>query len=220
MAEETILGSDNASAVETKEESLLTGGDEEKKEDTDVVKKTAEGEEKKDDDGAAAEDKDSKADTSEGAPETYADFSLPEGMEVNKDALAEASGLFKEFNLTQEQAQKLVDFEAKTKAGEMEKSQEAWSNAMQEWRKAAKSDSEIGGEAFTANVAVAKGAIKAFGNEKFSEMLEITGASDHPEMVRFLFKVGNAIKDDSILQGSNTSSAEKSQANKLFPDMN
>jgi len=46
----------------------------------------------------------------QGAPETYADFTAPEGVTLDKETLAEAAPIFKELGLTQEQAQKLVDF--------------------------------------------------------------------------------------------------------------
>src|SRR5882672_5288525 len=49
-----------------------------------------------------------------GAPEKYSDFKLPEGLELSPEVVTEVSGLFKEMNLSQTQAQKLVDFHSKT----------------------------------------------------------------------------------------------------------
>ena len=45
-------------------------------------------------------------DDSQLAPETYADFTLPEGVELDTALLTDAAPLFKELGLTQEQAQK------------------------------------------------------------------------------------------------------------------
>jgi len=45
-------------------------------------------------------------------PETYEEFKVPEGYTLDKAAIEKASPLFKELNLTQDQAQKLVDFYA------------------------------------------------------------------------------------------------------------
>ena len=50
-------------------------------------------------------------DKNEAAPEKYEDFKLPEGMEVNTDLLDKATPVFKELNLTQDQAQKMVDLQ-------------------------------------------------------------------------------------------------------------
>src|SRR5690242_6551785 len=52
-----------------------------------------------------------KAETKEGdkapggAPEAYADFTAPQGFQLNKDAIAKALPVFKELNLTQDAAQ-------------------------------------------------------------------------------------------------------------------
>src|SRR5215469_16563160 len=44
-----------------------------------------------------------------GAPEAYADFTAPSGRELDADAITAIKPLFKELNLTQAQAQLLVD---------------------------------------------------------------------------------------------------------------
>jgi hypothetical protein len=48
-----------------------------------------------------------------GAPEKYEDFKLPEGMPVNKEMTEGFKSVAKKLNLTQSQAQDLVDFSAK-----------------------------------------------------------------------------------------------------------
>ncbi|ECV7263739.1 TPA: peptidase, partial [Salmonella enterica subsp. enterica serovar Strathcona] len=49
-----------------------------------------------------------KEETPPGAPEKYA-FTAPEGQELDTSALAQFEPVARELNLTQEQAQKLVD---------------------------------------------------------------------------------------------------------------
>ena len=73
--------------------------------------------------GEAAEDATEQAETDQpeeeqseekpGAPEEYADFTLPEGMEIDPDLIAEFKAEAKRLNLSQEDAQKLVDIQAK-----------------------------------------------------------------------------------------------------------
>lgn len=48
-----------------------------------------------------------------GAPDSYADFSLPDGFTWDDTRKGEANSLFKELNLPQESAQKLVDAHCK-----------------------------------------------------------------------------------------------------------
>src|SRR5215471_16234978 len=47
---------------------------------------------------------------STGAPETYEAFTVPDGFELNDDVQKQAGDLFKGMNLSQGDAQKLVDF--------------------------------------------------------------------------------------------------------------
>ena len=56
--------------------------------------------------GGKPEDKGAPA----GAPETYTEFNLPEGFELKGEILEETTALFKGLNLSQENAQKLVDY--------------------------------------------------------------------------------------------------------------
>lgn len=213
MAEETILGGGEAA---NEDATLAT---EEIKEE--VLKEEPKQEAgKKEEDGEAKKDTDSQADTSESAPESYTDFTFPEGTEVNADAVAEASTLFKEMDLSQAQAQKLVDLQSKMQQSEMGKTQEAWVKMTEDWKKESKIDKEFGGALLNESLTKMKLAINAFGNDKFKEMLEITGVGNHPEMLRFLVNTGKIVSDDAILSGSNESGASKDAAKIMFPKMN
>jgi len=179
------------------------------------------GEEKKEEEGGEPEKGEvEEAGKPEGAPETYNDFTIPEGLVVEPEVLAEAGKLFKDMNLSQEQAQTLVDFQAAEKQKEIEASQKAWTDQMEVWEKESKNDKEFGGAALQDSLGVAKKAMDAFGTDEFKQMLEITGTGNHPEMVRFLVKAGKAVKEDDVLHGSGTSGTGKSRESILFPNMN
>src|SRR5262249_30940575 len=72
-----------------------------------------------------------------GAPETYADFKLPEGYELDKEVAAEAGGLFKGMNLSQVDAQKLVDFYFKQTQEAFEAPFKTYADTRQGWREEA-----------------------------------------------------------------------------------
>lgn len=151
-------------------------------------------------------------------PETYADFSLPEGMELDGEFLTEASAMFKADGLTQEQAQKYVDFySGKIQAGAQAQS-ETYSQLMDDWRTQAQSDKEFGGDNFKESIGIAQAAIEAFGTPELTEFLEAHGAGNHPEMIRFMVKVGRLTKED--VPGSTTGSGtggKKDHAEQLYP---
>ena len=164
-------------------------------------------------------EKDSEEEELEGAPEEYEDFTYPENFEIDEGLLAEAKPLFKELNLTQEQAQKLVDLQSGFMTQLSEQQAETWQETVDKWAEEAKSDKEIGGKAFDENVAVARTAVKEFASDGFKEMLDVTGVGNHPEMIRFLHRVGKAISDDRVLQGGSKSPSSDDPAKILFPDM-
>lgn len=170
--------------------------------------------------GEAEKGKDTTGDKPEEAPETYDKFTLPDGMEMTAEQLDQATEVFKELNLSQTQAQKLVDFEAKLSSQKDAGIQSAWDKVNQGWVEESKADSEFGGENLTASLVTAKAARDAYGNDKFTEMLEITGVGNHPEMIRFLTKVGKDVSEDQILHGRKLGGIEKDAAKTLFPDMN
>lgn len=173
--------------------------------------------------------KDSKTDKdSGGAPEKYEAFKLPEGVTINEPVMAEFQGVAKDMGLSQEGAQKLIDFHAKTlqdfAKATGEEQEKAWKAVTDGWLEEAKNDKDFGGDKFNENVAVAKKALDAFdplGQGKTSplrEMLDATGAGNNPALLKFLKAVGTAVGNDKIHVGSATSSdGVKPVEQRLFP---
>ena len=208
---------DDTTLVTGNDEENVSGNEEEgeKKDDAEkLFDKPKEG----DDDENSEDGKDDADKDDKGAPEKYEDFKLPEGMEKDAALLEQALPVFTELNLTQDQAQKLIDLQTKHITEAAAAQQRAWDKTFEGWEASTKADAEIGGKDFDANVGVAKTAVKTFANEEFKEMLNSTGIGSHPEMVRFLFKVGKAISNDQVLQGEATG-GPRDPAKTLFPDM-
>src|SRR5262245_59555128 len=80
-----------------------------------------------------------------GAPEKYSEFKVPDGYELDADVAKEVQPLFKDMNLSQDQAQKLVDFYVKSTQESLRQPYEAYEALREEWRGKAKSHPEIGG---------------------------------------------------------------------------
>ena len=151
-------------------------------------------------------------DTGEGsqtAPDTYADFVMPEGVEVNAELLTEATPLFKKLGLNQEQAQELVDFQAKQIQAGATSQVDAFNQLMDGWREQSKNDSEFGGDKFDENVAIAQAAVSKFGTPELKQLLEEHGVGNHPEVIRFMVKVGKLTAED--VPGGTTSPQGKEQ---------
>ena len=138
---------------------------------------------------------------------------MPEGMETDNLALEEAVPLFKDLNLPQEQAQKLVDFYASrvgAQAKEYNKVVDGWK---EETLKVLGDDSEEG-------LSVANKFIDKFGNEKVREVLKETGLGNHPEVVQMFVKAGKTFASDGFVAGDkkNQPTDPESIARRMFPN--
>lgn len=132
------------------------------------------------------------------APETYDDFTLPEGMELDQAYLGTLTSAFKDAGLSQEQAQKLIDFQAaQIKAGDEARVQ-AFNQLTQDWLTAARADKEIGGDAFDQNVANARLAVEKFGTPDLNKLLQAYGIGNHPEVIRTFARVGKLLREDQL----------------------
>ena len=154
---------------------------------------------KLDDDGNPIDDGDAgagKNDDGSESPDTYADFAMPEGMELDEAALAEATPMFKELGLNQEQSQKVVDLYAKQVQAGSQKQTDDFNQLMTDWREQSKTDSEFGGDKYDENVKVAQHAISKYGTPELKQLLNDHGVGNHPEMVRFMVKVGRTLSED------------------------
>jgi hypothetical protein len=132
-----------------------------------------------------------------GAPEKYADFTVPKGIEIDKPLLEAAMPVLKELGLSQAKAQKLVDMFAARQQAADKALNDSFTNEMTQWQTKAKADKEFGGDTFDANLGKAKSAIDKFGTPELKKLLNETGIGNHPEIVRFAFRVGKLIAEDN-----------------------
>ncbi|EPF6608276.1 TPA: peptidase [Klebsiella aerogenes] len=163
------------------------------------------------DDGKQEEKKED--DKPEGAPEKY-EFTAAEGVDLDTEALKDFEPVARELNLTNEQAQKLVDAYPKILAGVQQRQAEAWQAQTEEWAATVKADKEIGGDKLTANLGVAQRALDTFGTPELKEYLNGTGLGNHPELVKAFIKVGKAMSEDGMVTGKE--SGQRSAAEVLY----
>jgi len=138
------------------------------------------------------------ADAKTSAPEKY-EFAAPEGREFDVETIAAYSEVARELGLSQEAAQKLLDRMGPTMATR----QQTQIQAVREgWAKSSNEDKEFGGSKLPENLSVAKKALDAFGSPELRTLLNESGLGNHPEVIRFFFRAGNAISEDRFVGGS------------------
>lgn len=149
----------------------------------------------------------------EGAPEKY-EFTAGEGVELDSEALKDFEPVARDLNLTNEQAQKLVDAYPKILAGVQQRQAEAWQKQTEGWAETVKADKEIGGDKLTANLSAAQRALDQFGTPELKEYLNATGLGNHPDLVKTFVKIGKAMSEDGMVDGSNQ--GQRSAAEVLY----
>lgn len=120
----------------------------------------------------------------EGAPEKYADFTLPEGYKFDDKTLTDVTAAFKDLNLTQEQGQKLVDLYAQNSITASEAPYKLWADTQSSWVDQILSDfGETKAEEMRTDIN--KGIEAAFSpklQRAFREAIDLTGAGSNPAM--------------------------------------
>jgi hypothetical protein len=137
-------------------------------------------------------------------PIAYTEFTLPEGIAPAAEPLAEATRLFGEFRLPQEQAQKLIDLHAaqlqQFVAAQQEQSSAYWNRTNAEWRQAFEADPQIGGNRKDTALNIARGALTDLTPDpgqraKLFEGLTLTGMGNHPELIRVMNEAGRRMQE-------------------------
>jgi hypothetical protein len=154
----------------------------------------------------------SETDKPAGAPEKY-EFTETEGRDFDPAVIEAYSDVAKELNLSNVDAQKLLDKVAPVMMARQIEQLEAIKT---DWENTSKVDKEFGCEKLSENLGIAKKALDAFGTPELKALLVESGLGNNPEVIRFMFRAGKNISEDNILGGKAPSSGEKSLADRLY----
>lgn len=167
------------------------------------------------------------------APEAYADFTVPEGFTLNKEALEAAVPVFKELGLTQDQAQKLVDIQTKREATLAKSNQTEYDGLRQAERTKVLGDNNLsaGGKVKPEVLQTIGRAIDSIGDPAlaaaFRRDMDVTGFGDFHTVVKVLNKLGQMVTEGRPVIGGGPSpggqtapgSKPTSIANAMYPNL-
>jgi hypothetical protein len=143
------------------------------------------------------------------APEKY-EFKLADGVALNEAAVAQFEPVARELDLSQEQADKLVEIYTAQEAARAQQ----WTDTVKGWTDAAKADTEFGGPKMAENMGVAVRALKEYGSRELNELLDSFGIGNHPAFIRFAYRAGKALGEDKLVPAN--SGGSKSAAELLY----
>jgi len=167
-------------------------------------------------DPAKADAKKDEGSQKQGAPEKYADFKLPEGVTPDTKVMDEFRAEAKALNLSQEAAQKLVDFQARQSLANAKAIEESYVKQSEAWKEEAKT---LFGAEWQKEFGIASKAVERFGSPALRQLLNESRLGNHPEWVRFCNTIGKAISEDSQVDGKRAGGERKSDAEVLYPTM-
>jgi hypothetical protein len=154
-------------------------------------------------------------------PETY-EFNMPEGVVLDEGLAELATPVFKELNLSQEQADKLASVMIANAESRAEQANEAFSNQLKEWDQSLRKDSEFGGDNYDTNVAKVAEFIDATVPESISgelkQFFDQTGAGNHPALVKYIqhLAVTFPVGEDDFSGGKGGNTEELSNEDILY----
>lgn len=150
---------------------------------------------------------------------SYEPFDFGDFEEIDPTLLEEFEDLAFAADLSQDMAQEFIDLQLRAMERATSQSQDDFSELMDEWIIESKTDKEIGGKDFDQKMGIAREALSRWGTGEFKEVINNTGLGNNPEFLRFLYRVGKDLKEDSLHVGG-FQREERDVAKILFPDMN
>ena len=170
-------------------------------------------------------EKGSEAGKPEGDKAAQEDFqiSVPKGYQADQGMIDGFKGVAKDLGLKGEQAQKVADWYFKATEQAAQQAQHKQEEQFVKWAEESKSDKEIGGKDFQANLNVALKAMRTYADKDAIDLINQTGLGNHKAMIRMFAKIGKALGEDK-LPGAPPSPGESKQESvpleqQLYPTM-
>jgi len=120
--------------------------------------------------------------------------------------------------LTNEQAQKLVDFQAKLQKDAAEAPYAAYDAMREEWQGQVKADPELGPKLPQVKETIGR-ALDTLGDQtlvaNFREAMNLTGAGDHPAFIKAFYKLSQSVVEGTPVRGANPSPHGQTQSGRV-----
>lgn len=152
-------------------------------------------------------------------PEKY-DLKLAEGSKLDAKAVDDIAAFAKSNGLSQDAAKALLERENQNREAYVEAQKQQLEEAQKQWVESIKADKEIGGDKLKESVEGGRRALEKFGSESLIKELDETGLGNHPELVRFLARIGKAMREDKVVLSQAPTGGDKIRPEKaLYPNM-
>lgn len=153
----------------------------------------------------------------------YKDFVFPEGVKPDEKMLKDFTGIMAKAKVPQEIAQQLIDLYGGQLAELANAPYKLWGDTQKTWQANMKADTEVGGAKMDENLSFMAKAIDHIGGEDAAairQVLDLTGAGNHPMIGRFLYRIGKLLGEGEPVDGGGKPAIPnaKNPAMVLYPD--
>ena len=156
-----------------------------------------------------------EGDAPTGAPETYTDFTLPDGFKWDDARRGEATTLFKELNLPQASAQKLVDAYCKAVQDQAAANDADLMAARKQWRSEVMNRPDFREQ----RALMEKGARLLITTDAQRQLLN-SWLQDHPAIFDMFVTAGRLVAEDNMVTHNAPPTLTESQINsQRFPNL-
>lgn len=150
-------------------------------------------------------------------PLTAEALKFPEGFTADAEASGKFLEIANELGLSSEAANKLVGLQADLMKQASEAGSKLWEDTQKQWQDQVRADPEIGGTKLEENLSHIAKLLTSHGNDEVRQAFDITGAGNHPAVIKFLSKIGKELGEGSPVSGR-PSTAPQDAASILYPN--
>lgn len=161
---------------------------------------------------AAAKQNDTKV-----TPFKVEEIKLPEGVEADAATQAEFVTLVNEEGIPRSAVAKLVALQAKAMNAASEAGSKLFADTQAAWQKEAKADPDIGGDKLGPTLAnVSKVIDLADDPAKLREVMDLTGAGNHPVVIKWLNKISPTLVEPGAAVSGKPGEVALSAADRIY----
>lgn len=141
----------------------------------------------------------------------------PEGLVLDQAMATGFVGLINKYGIPRDAVAELAKLQFDSEQARSVKEGEKWTEVQNEWRKQAEADPAIGGSKLPETLATVGRFMATYGDDEARAAFDLTGAGNHPAIVRMLAKAGALLKEGTPVSGT-PAEAPKSAAERIFPN--
>jgi hypothetical protein len=150
-------------------------------------------------------------------PLTAEAIQFPEGLVVDDAAKGKFLEIANEFGISKDAANKLVGLQAELAKQASEAGSKLWMDTQKQWQDQVRADQEIGGTKLEENLSHIAKLLNTHGNDEVRQAFDVTGAGNHPAVIKFLVKLGKELGEGTPVSGR-PSTAPQDAASILYPN--